>query len=326
MCPILVTGAAGFIGAKVSELLLKNTSSPIIGIDSLNDAYSPQLKNHRLESLKKFSHFHFFLGNIEDLPLLQSLFKKYSFSIVYHLAARAGVRYSEQNPHVYFNINVGGLLNLLECMRHHSTEKLILASTSSLYAGQPLPFTETLTVDTPISPYAASKKAAEALAYTYHHLYKIDVSILRYFTVYGPAGRPDMSPYRFIQWIDEGLPIQLYGDGSQSRDFTYIDDIAQGTLLSEKKLGYEVINLGNGQTPHSLMHLIQLIEKLLNKKAVIQYLPFQKTDLLTTWADISKAKKLLNWEPSISLEEGIKRSIEWYLKNKYCLSNCATNA
>lgn len=212
MYPILVTGAAGFIGAKTTEFLLKKNTSPVVAIDNLNDYYSPELKTHRLESLKKFSHFKFFEGDVENLSFLEELFKRHPFSIVYHLAARAGVRYSEQNPHVYFTTNINGTLNLLECMRRHGTEKLILASTSSLYAGLPLPFTEDLPVNTPISPYATSKKGAESLAFTYHHLYNIDVSILRYFTVYGPAGRPDMSPYRFIQWIDQGLPIQLYGD------------------------------------------------------------------------------------------------------------------
>lgn len=319
MHPILLTGAAGFIGARTAQFLLEKNTPPLIAIDNLNDYYFPKLKTHRLESLKKFPHFKFFNNDVENLSSLEELFNHYRFSAVYHLAARAGVRYSQQNPHVYFTTNVSGTLNLLECMRRYGAEKLILASTSSLYAGLPLPFTEDLPVNTPISPYAASKKSAESLAYTYHHLYKIDVSILRYFTVYGPAGRPDMSPYRFIQWIDQGLPIQLYGDGSQSRDFTYIDDIAQGTLLSERKLGFEVINLGGGQKPYSIKHLIQLVEDVLKKKAKIEYHPFEKTDAHSTWADISKAKKLLNWEPIVDLEEGIGRSVQWYLENKHWL-------
>ncbi|MFN3788112.1 MAG: GDP-mannose 4,6-dehydratase, partial [Sulfurihydrogenibium azorense] len=209
----------------------------------------------------------------------------------------------------------------LEMMKKYQVRKMVLASTSSLYAGQPMPFKEDLPVNTPISPYAASKKAAEVMAYTYHYLYGIDVSIVRYFTVYGPAGRPDMSIFRFIKWIDEGKPIILYGDGSQSRDFTYVDDIAEGTILSTKELGYEIINLGGGKNPISLNTVIQTIEKYLNKKAVIDYRPFHKADLKETWADITKAEKLLGWKPKVSFEEGIKKTVEWYLENKEFLKD-----
>jgi nucleoside-diphosphate-sugar epimerase len=193
---------------------------------------------------------------------------------------------------------------------------MVLASTSSLYAGQSMPFLETLPVNTPISPYAASKKAAEVMAYTYTFLYKMDVSVVRYFTVYGPAGRPDMSIFRFIKWIDEGTPIELFGDGTQARDFTYVDDIARGTIAALKPVGYEVINLGGGNNPIDLMTVIGMIEKFLGKKAKIANKEFHIADIKETWADISKAHKILGWKPTINLEEGVKRSVDWHLANK----------
>ncbi|MEK6626118.1 MAG: NAD-dependent epimerase/dehydratase family protein, partial [Bdellovibrionota bacterium] len=192
----------------------------------------------------------------------------------------------------------------------------VLASTSSLYAGQSMPFNEDLPVNTPISPYAASKKAAEVLSYTYHFLYGIDVTIVRYFTVYGPYGRPDMSIFRFIKWIDEGTPITLYGDGSQSRDFTYVEDIARGTILALKDVGYQIINLGGGNNPIALDTVIHKMEQLLGKKASIENHDFHKTDLRATWANIAKAKALLNWAPEITFDQGLARTVDWYIKNK----------
>jgi nucleoside-diphosphate-sugar epimerase len=183
-----------------------------------------------------------------------------------------------------------------------------------------MPFAEDLAVNTPISPYAASKKAAEAMCYSYHYLYGIDISIVRYFTVYGPAGRPDMSIIRFIKWIDDGKPIELFGDGSQSRDFTYIEDIARGTIKSLKKTGFEIINLG-GSRAHKINYMITLIEKDLNKKAKYNYKPFHKADITATLANIDKAKKILKWTPKVSLEQGIKKTVDWYLENKYWLKN-----
>jgi nucleoside-diphosphate-sugar epimerase len=194
-------------------------------------------------------------------------------------------------------------------------KKFVLASTSSLYAGQTMPFVETLPVNSPISPYAASKKAAEVLAYSYHFLYGLDVSIVRYFTVYGPAGRPDMSVFRFIQWIDQGHPIELFGDGTQSRDFTFVDDIARGTILAMRPLGYEIINLGGGNKPTALLEIIEQIEKHLGKKANFDKRPFHQADMKSTWADISKAKRLLGWQPTVSLSDGIARTIDWYRDN-----------
>jgi nucleoside-diphosphate-sugar epimerase len=245
------------------------------------------------------------------------VFQDNEFDKVINLAARAGVRYSLINPFVYLSTNAEGTLNLLELMKKYGIKKFVLASTSSLYAGQPMPFKEDLPVNTPISPYAASKKAAEVMSYTYHYLYDIDVTVVRYFTVYGPAGRPDMSIFRFIKWIDEGTPIELFGDGSQSRDFTYVDDIAKGTIKAVfKDVGYEIINLGGGKNPISLNEIISKIEKYLGKKAKIDYKPFHKADLKETWADITKAERILGWKPEIDIDEGLKRTIDWYIENR----------
>jgi nucleoside-diphosphate-sugar epimerase len=211
--------------------------------------------------------------------------------------------------------NVSGTLNLLELCKDFRVKKFILASTSSLYAGCPMPFKETLPVNEPISPYAATKKGAEALCYTYHHLYGIDTTVFRYFTVYGPAGRPDMSYFKFMRLINRGKPIEIYGDGSQRRDFTYIDDIAEGTVAAlYKKLGYIVINLG-GNKAYSLLSLVRLLEKNLGKKAKIKHLPFSKADMKDTRSDIGRATSVLGWRPKVSLEEGIKKTVDWYLKN-----------
>jgi UDP-glucuronate 4-epimerase len=312
---ILVTGAAGFIGSVVSQQLLES-GRRVVGLDNLNDYYDVNLKLHRLENLKKYDNFIFFQYDIEDKKSLKELFHKHHFSAVINLAARAGVRYSMENPDIYMSTNVQGTLNILELMREFKVEKLIIASTSSLYAGLPIPFSEDLPVNTPISPYAASKKAAEMIAYSYHHLYGIDVSILRYFTVYGPAGRPDMSIFRFIKWIDEGTPLAISGDGSQRRDFTFVDDIARGTLLALKRVRYEIVNLGGGNNPTSLMEIITLIEKNLGKKAKFNFKPFHAADMIATYANIDKAEQLFGWRPEILLEVGIKRTVDWYLDNK----------
>ena len=310
---ILVTGTAGFIGSKVSEMLLKEGYN-VVGIDNLNDYYDARLKQWRLDNLKKNNNFKFYKIDIENFDDLNAIFQENSPEAIINLAARAGVRYSLENPFIYLSTNAGGTLNLLELCKEYNVAKFILASTSSLYAGQEIPFKEELPVNTPISPYAASKKSAEAIAYTYHYLYGIDVTILRYFTVYGPGGRPDMSPFRFIKWIMEGSPLEVFGDGSQQRDFTYIDDIARGTIKALKPLGYEIINLGNNN-PDKLSIAIKLIEKYVGKKARFEYREFHKADMKVTWADISKARKLLNWQPQVSLEEGIKKTVEWTKNN-----------
>jgi nucleoside-diphosphate-sugar epimerase len=318
----LVTGAAGFIASQVSKQLL-DQGDHVVGVDNLNDYYDVRLKNWRLEQLKvhpNAENFSFAFLDIEDQSKLANLFKvEGPFDVVLNLAARAGVRYSMENPHVYLSTNSEGTLNLLECMRSHGCKKLVLASTSSLYAGQKMPFTEDLSVNEPLSPYAASKKAGELMAYSYHKLYQMDVSVVRYFTVFGPAGRPDMSPYRFIKWIAEEETIQMFGDGSQSRDFTYVDDIARGTIAAIQGVGYEIINLGGGRNPVSLNAIISKLEELLGKKAKIHHKPFHVADLMETWADISKAKNLLGWEPQVSLEEGLEKSVNWYMDNQHWL-------
>lgn len=317
MKTIILTGAAGFIGAKTAEKLLKKEIQ-VIGIDNLNDYYDIRLKTYRLNNLKNFGNFKFYKLDIENLSALRTIIGKYKPVAVINLAARAGVRYSMENPFVYMSTNASGTLNLLELCKEFEIKKFVLASTSSLYAGQKMPFKETLPVNTPISPYAASKKAAEALCYSYHYLYGIDVTILRYFTVYGPAGRPDMCIFRFIKWIDEGKPLELFGDGTQSRDFTYVDDIAIGTINALKMSDFKIINLG-GNDPYKLSYVIKLIEKYLYKKAKIRNLPFHKADIKATWADVSEAKKILNWQSGIKLEDGINRTVNWYIENRYWL-------
>jgi len=317
----LVTGCAGFIGWKVTEFLLAEGHT-VVGVDNLNDAYDVRLKHWRLAQLEGKPGFEFHRLDICDREALRGLFnpkcaiRNPKFDAVINLAARAGVRQSVENPWVYYETNVTGTLNLLELCREFGVQKFVLASTSSLYgANNPRPFREDVNTDGPLSPYAASKKAAEVLCYTYHYLYGIDITVLRYFTVYGPAGRPDMSIFRFIRWIAEGEPLYLYGDGSQSRDFTYIDDIAEGTLRALNLLGYEIINLG-GDHPISLRELITRIEALLGRKAQIMQRERHPADVLATWADISKARTLLGWSPRTQLDEGLRRAVDWYLRNR----------
>ena len=295
--------------------LLIQGGHDVVGVDNLNEYYDVSLKRHRLDALTaqglRFAH-----TDIEDHSEMSRIFAEQEFDGIINLAARAGVRYSMENPHVYLSTNTVGTLNLLELAKEYDVPKFVLASTSSLYAGQPIPFVETLPVNTPISPYAATKKAAEMLAYTYHHLYGLDVSVCRYFTVYGPGGRPDMCIFRFIRWIDEGTPLQLFGDGEQSRDFTYVDDIARGTISALKPLGFETINLGGGESPTTLNEVIAKIEELLGKKAEIKRLPFHKADIVTTRADISKAKKLLGWAPETTLNHGLDTCVRWHVENR----------
>ena len=335
--PVLVTGAAGFIGAKVVEFLLESGQS-VVGVDNLNDYYDVRLKNYRINSLLGQAEPHkpvalskdserlvkadlsnkslsFYQVDIEEKKSVDTLFGRHKFKSVLNLAARAGVRYSMENPHVYMTTNAIGTLNLLEGMRNNDVKKMVLASTSSLYAGQEMPFVETLPVNTPISPYAASKKAAEVMAFSYHNLYDLDISVVRYFTVFGPCGRPDMCMFRFAEWIEKGEPIELFGDGEQSRDFTYVDDIAKGTIAAQKEVGYEVINLGGGNNPVSINQIIGQIEAGLDKKGNVERKPFHKADMMTTWANISKAKRLLNWEPRIFVEEGIQKTVQWHKAN-----------
>lgn len=312
MKKVLVTGAAGFIGARTAQILrAKNVD--VVGIDNMNDYYEVSLKEERLKGVMA-AGCEFEKIDIENKDALKKLFSQHKFDVVFNLAARAGVRYSMDNPDVYMSTNAQGTLNILECMRHSQVPKLVLASTSSLYAGQPMPFKEDLPVNTPISPYAATKKAAEVMAYTYNYLYKIDVTVVRYFTVYGPAGRPDMSPYIFSDALYKGFDLPVFGDGTQSRDFTYVDDIAEGTILAAKNVGYEIVNLGGGNNPISLNQMIKMMEDISGKKAKIKYGNPIAADMDVTWADISKAKSLLGWSPKISFEEGLKRTLEWHAR------------
>jgi UDP-glucuronate 4-epimerase len=320
MATYLVTGAAGFIAARTTQLLL-DAGHTVVGVDNLNDYYDVRLKQHRLAQLTSRPNFTFVRLDIEQLAALEPLFAHHKFDAVLNLAARAGVRYSMENPFVYLTTNALGTLNLLELMRRHGVKKHVLASSSSLYAGQKMPFTEDLPVNTPVSPYAASKKAAEVMAYSYHHLYRIDSTVVRYFTVYGPASRPDMAQLRFVKWIDEGKPIELFGDGTQARDFTYVDDIARGTIAALKLPGYEIINLGGGRNPLTLTTIIEKLETLLGKKAVLNRQPFHVADLKETWADISKAERLLGWKPRTGIDEGLQLSVDWYRANQSWLKN-----
>lgn len=320
MSTYLVTGVAGFIGSKTVELLL-NAGHIVVGIDSLNNYYDVRLKKHRLAQLESRENYIFNKLNIESAEEIDALFVKFSFDGVINLAAYSGFPYSLVNPQVYFSTNVNGTLNLLESMRHHQVSKLVIASSSSVYGGLELPFHESLPVNKPISPYAASKKAAEVLCHSYHELFGIDTSILRFFTVFGPCGRPDMCIFRFIKWIAEGDSIKLSGDGSQSRDFTYLDDIVRGILAALKPVGYEIINLGGGKNPVSLNQIIQWIEESLGKKAIIENKPFHKADMTSTWADITKAEKLLGWKPEMDIKEGVERCVHWYQQNQSWLKD-----
>lgn len=341
MSRYLVTGAAGFIAARTVELLLEQ-GHEVVGIDNFDDYYDLRLKCYRVQRMVEAvdpgsslpvgldfrdsspqvyrgparfdtGNLHFRKLDIEDRNSLEDLFEEFSFDAVLNLAARAGVRRSLEIPGKYLHTNVNGTLNLLESMRRFEVPKIVLASTSSLYAGQSLPFVEELPVNNPLSPYSASKKAAELLAHSYHHLYEIDVTILRYFTVFGPAGRPDMSPFRFIKWISEERPIRLYGDGHQSRDFTYIDDIARGTVAGLRNLGYEIINLGGGDNPVEIIQVISWLEEMLGKKAIIDFQPRHPADMKDTWADIGKAARLLDWSPEVGVRDGFSRTVQWFM-------------
>lgn len=323
----LVTGCAGFIASRVTDRLL-TAGHEVVGVDNLNHAYDPRLKRWRLDQLLPREGFRFQNLDITDKAALENLFQADAaapgpsgngsgpYAAVVNLAARAGVRPSVENPWVYYQANTDGTLNLLDLCRRFGVGKFLLASTSSLYgAHNSLPYSEDADTNRPLSPYAASKKAAETLAYTYHYLHGIDVSIVRYFTVYGPAGRPDMSIFRFIRWIDQGAPLILYGDGQQQRDFTFVDDIARGTVAALAPCGYEIVNLG-GDRPVAMAAIIDQIASLLGKPPKYDRRPAHPADVPATWANIAKANRLLGWSPEVSVEEGLMRSVNWYRENQ----------
>jgi nucleoside-diphosphate-sugar epimerase len=311
----LVTGAAGFIGACVARMLL-DEGHLVTGIDDLNDAYDVRMKEYRLRQLVGRERFNFQRLDISQRSVIEELAPSIAglpaLDGVINLAARAGVRQSVENPWVYIETNITGTLNMLELCRQRSIPKFVLASTSSIYgADAPLPTPENARSDAPLQPYAASKKGAEALCHSYHFLHGVDVTVFRYFTVYGPAGRPDMVMFRFTQWISEGRPVRLNGDGSQMRGFTYVDDIARGTILGLKPLGYEIINLGGHETI-KINELIAMLEELIGKKARVEHLPYQRADMFANWADVEKAQRLLGWLPRVSLAEGVASLVDWY--------------
>lgn len=306
---VLVTGCAGFIGARVTERLLAD-GHEVVGADVLNDAYDPRLKHWRLDQLHGADGFSFHTLDIADRDALLPLFAD-GFDAVVNLAARAGVRASVADPWAYYATNVTGTLNLLDLCRANGVGKFVQASTSSVYGDGPRPFHEDGVTDRPRSPYAASKKAAELLCYTYHLLHGLDITIPRYFTVYGPASRPDMAMFRFVRWIAEGEPLVLFGDGTQERDFTHVDDIARGTIAALKPVGFAAVNLGS-DNPVPLTTVISGLEGLLERDAVIEHRPVDASDVAATWADIGRAKELLGWEPSVSLDDGLRSCVEWY--------------
>ena len=321
-----MTGCAGFIGARVVELLL-HAGHTVIGVDNLNTAYDLSLKKWRLGQIADRPGFTFQqidITNRRRLAELGGRGKERPFDAVINLAARAGVRYSVENPWVYFETNVTGTLNLLELCREFGVGKFVLASSSSVYGtGQPGPFRENMSTDRVVSPYAASKKSAEELCFTYHYLHGIDVTVLRFFTGYGPAGRPDMMPFCFVQWISEGRPLRVYGNGQQSRDFTYVDDIAQGTIAALRPLGYEIINLGSDE-PVTVNDAIALIEELVGKKARRIFKPAHPADVMATWASIGKAEHLLAWRPQYTFRKGVEQLVNWYRQNREWAREIAT--
>lgn len=321
MSTYLVTGCAGFIASNVCRLLLA-AGHEVVGLDNLNDAYDPRLKDWRLAQLQTLAGFRYAKVDIADhaalLRALDDLQLAASSSIagVINLAARAGVRASMENPWIYYQCNVIGTLNLLELCRTWGIRKFVVASSSSVYGDSPhVPYREDQSVARPVSPYAASKQAAETLCYSYHHLHGIDISALRYFTVYGPAGRPDMSVFRFVRGIAEQTPITLWGDGEQKRDFTYVDDIARGTVLALKEVGYEIFNLGSDR-PYSVNEMLAMLATELGQQPIIERRPAHPADVPQTWADITKAQSVLGWQPTTTFAAGLHACVQWYQQHR----------
>lgn len=311
----IVSGCAGFVGAKVTEMML-DAGHTVVGVDDVNDAYDVALKMWRLERLRGRAGFQHVRMSVNDREALARLVADRKPDAFLNLAARAGVRQSLLDPFAYLETNGGGMLSVLEACRRADVRKVLLSSTSSLYGQHnPTPYHEDADTSRPLSPYAASKKAAEAMLASYAHLYGIDAPVLRYFTVYGPAGRPDMSPLRFVRWIVEGEPLVLHGDGTQRRDFTYVDDIARGTIAALDLRGHHVINLGNDR-PVTMNRLVEIIEAAAGRRARVVRKPRHEADMDATWADISRAREMLGWSPTVSIVEGVERTVRWYLENR----------
>ncbi|MEN2985798.1 MAG: SDR family NAD(P)-dependent oxidoreductase [Thermodesulfovibrionaceae bacterium] len=318
MHTIFVTGSCGFIGWATSKLLLQK-GYRVVGIDNMNNYYDPKIKELRYKDLLNFENFIFYKSDIEDIESLRNIFKNYKINAIINLAAKAGVRASLENPWGYVDTNIKGVINLLECMKEFGVKTVVHASTSSVYGErQNVPFKVTDSTDSPLAPYPASKKASEVFCYCYHYLYNLNTIIPRFFTVYGPLGRPDMSIFKFIKKIDSGESIIVYGDGKQKRDFTFIDDIADVTVKCLTLEGYKILNLGNDR-PVELIYVINIIEDLLSKKAKIHWYPPHPADISITWADITETKYLIDWIPKVTIEEGLKRTVNWYIENRELL-------
>lgn len=312
MAKILVTGGAGFIGSHLSETLLKQ-GQEVICLDNFNDYYDPKIKRSNISFLQDQTKYTLIEGDILNLELLRQSFADFKFDVVVHLAARAGVRPSIQEPLLYQQVNVEGTTNLLEMAKEYRTEKFIFGSSSSVYGeNKKVPFSESDPVDRPISPYASTKKACELICYTYHHLYNIPITCLRFFTVYGPRQRPDMAIHKFTRAIDAGEQISMYGDGNSRRDYTYVTDIIAGICKSiEYCSDYDIYNLGESKTIE-LRELIQLISKCLGQEAKIRKLPIQPGDVPVTFADITKAKNEISYHPKVDIEQGVSQFVRWY--------------
>lgn len=312
----LVTGGAGFIGSHVCERLLQ-AGHAVWALDDLNNFYDPRIKRDNIRHLQSLAKpFEFIHGDLTDPAALAELFGTAHFDQIIHLAARAGVRPSLEEPALYQRVNVEGTVNVLEAARKNGVRKLVLASSSSVYGvNSKVPFSETDPIVSPISPYAASKLACEALGHVYHHVYGLDVVMLRFFTVYGPRQRPDLAIYKFARLISAGKPIPVFGDGSTARDYTYITDILDGIMAcTEREFGYEIYNLGESQTV-KLNRLIELLEHALGKKAIVERQPPQPGDVPLTCADISKARARLGYQPCVPIGRGIPLFAEWFLSN-----------
>ena len=312
---ILVTGCAGFIGSRVSTLLIEH-GHEVCGIDNLDDAYDVRMKEWRVENLLAPNSVEWVNGDITVRDSVVGLIEEFKPDAVVNLAARAGVRQSIDNPWVYYETNVTGTLNLLEACKDAGIGRFLQASTSSVYGKNKMPFSEDAELDSLLSPYSTSKKAAEDICKLYNYLFDFDVTIFRFFTVYGPSGRPDMSLFRFVRWIVEDEPLQLNGDGTQQRDFTHVDDVARGVVAAVDRLpGYETINLGSDR-PVELNSIIGEIESAVGNTAIIEHHPFPATDVMATWANISRARELLGWEPQVDLKQGVASVVDWYMENR----------